>query len=125
LTGPILWGRHIAPDDGRIDICIVRARNLRDLLLVGWDMVVPGQPRQDRNLRYLEARHSVLVMADDPLPVQGDGEELGHTPVEVTLRPEAVRVLVPQHEGRPSVVELLRNRERPAVLNGILSRGRE
>jgi len=31
------------------------------------------------------------------LPVQGDGDLIGETPVEVTVLPDAVQVVVPKH----------------------------
>ena len=45
VTGPLRWGPHIAPDDGQIDIVIMRARNLIDILGVIYDILVPGRPR--------------------------------------------------------------------------------
>jgi diacylglycerol kinase (ATP) len=96
ITGPLRWGRHIRPDDGQIDICILRARNLLDILLAVWDATVPNRPRRERNLRYWHARHSVLLFADEPVPVQGDGEPLGETPIEAQVWPGAISVLVPR-----------------------------
>src|SRR5262245_26449145 len=72
---PFRWGPHIRPDDGRIDVCIVSARTLLDYLGVGWHMML-GQQRRDRRVRYLSAKHSIIVNADRPLPVQADGESI-------------------------------------------------
>ena len=95
ITGPLRWGAHIRPDDGQIDICILRARNLLDIVLAVWDAMAPSRPRRERNLRYWHARHSILVFAEEPIPVQGDGDPLGVTPIEAQIRPGAIRVLVP------------------------------
>jgi diacylglycerol kinase family enzyme len=51
--------------------------------------------RQDPNLQYLTAERTVAVHADRPLPVQGDGEIIGQTPIEVRVVPGALRVVVP------------------------------
>jgi YegS/Rv2252/BmrU family lipid kinase len=99
LAGTLRWGPHIRPDDGRIDICIIRANSPRDYLLVARDILLPGRPRQDRNLRYWSARSDIMVFADQRLPVQGDGDVLGKTPIEVRVVPAAVRVLVPPNEA--------------------------
>ena len=99
LTGPLRWGPHIAPDDGQIDIVIMRARNLIDILGVAYDILAPGRPRRNRNLRYWCARNSILVFSDQPLPVQGDGDLLGNLPVEVQIWPGAVQVIVPAEPG--------------------------
>jgi diacylglycerol kinase family enzyme len=40
-----------------------------------------------------------MVFADQRLPVQGDGDVLGKTPIEVRVVPAAVRVLVPPNEA--------------------------
>jgi YegS/Rv2252/BmrU family lipid kinase len=96
ITGPLRWGRHIRPDDGQIDICILRARNLLDIILALWDVTVPNRPRRERNLRYWHARHSILLFAEQPIPVQGDGEPLGETPIEAQIWPGAITVLVPR-----------------------------
>ncbi|MGH2535774.1 MAG: diacylglycerol/lipid kinase family protein [Candidatus Promineifilaceae bacterium] len=101
LTRPMRWGKHIQPDDGWIDICILRASNLLDILLVGWDILMPGRPRRDRNLRFWRARHQILVLADRPLPVQGDGEMIGQTPIELRVAPAAIQVLAPAAAASP------------------------
>jgi YegS/Rv2252/BmrU family lipid kinase len=101
VTGPLRWGPHIAPDDGQIDIVIMRARNLIDILGVIYDILVPGRPRRNRNLRYWSARNSILVFSEQPLPVQGDGDLLGNSPVEVQIWPGLVQMIVPvEQSGR-------------------------
>lgn len=100
LTWPLRWGPHIKPDDGQIDIGIMRASSLLDIVKVAWDVVTPGRPRRDRNLRYLSARETIEVFCDEPLPVQGDGELLGQTPIRARVLPGAVRVLVPSEEQK-------------------------
>lgn len=99
VTRPFRWGPHIRPDDGRIDICIMRARNILDILGVVFDIILPDRPRRERNLQYLSAHHSVMVFADRPLLVQGDGEVIGETPIEVTMVPGAIQILVGQKIG--------------------------
>jgi YegS/Rv2252/BmrU family lipid kinase len=94
LIKPLRWGRHIRPDDGQIDICVVRAKNLVDVLLVVLDMIWPGSPREDRNLRFLTARERVHIASERPMTVQGDGEVLGKTPVEALVVAGAVKVFV-------------------------------
>lgn len=98
MTGPLRWGRHIRPDDGQVDICIMRAANFFDFFRVAWDILTPGRPHRKRNMRYLAARESVVVTADRPMPVQGDGELLGETPLEIQVAPGAVNVMVPGDE---------------------------
>lgn len=106
LIKPLRWGRHILPDDGKIDICIVRAKNLLDVMLVMWDMVWPGPPREDRNLRFLSAEATVRIEAEKPLPVQGDGEVLGKTPVEAEIIAGAVKVFIADESQQQKLLNL-------------------
>ncbi len=94
LIKPLRWGNHIKPDDGKMDIAVVRAKNLLDIMMVFWDMVWPGPPREDRNLRFLSATESIRITAEKPMAVQGDGELLGNTPVEAEVIIGAVKILV-------------------------------
>jgi diacylglycerol kinase (ATP) len=91
---PFRWGPDIRPDDGRVDVCIVRARTVWDYLVLGWHVLL-GQHRRDPRVRYLPARRRVTVAAKHPMPVQADGEIIGETPVEVEVVPAAVQVVVP------------------------------
>lgn len=106
LTKPFRWGPHIEPDDGRIDICIMRAKTMLDIVGVAWDIIVPGRTRRHRNLIYWPAYHSVIVTSDQPMPVQGDGELLDHTPIEATVMTSAVKVMVPLEKTRQSGIKL-------------------
>jgi diacylglycerol kinase (ATP) len=92
---PFRWGPHILPDDGRLDVCIIRARTALDYLKLSLH-VVSGQFRSHPNLRYLVAERAVAINADRPLPVQADGEIIGETPVLVHVVPKAVQVVVPR-----------------------------
>jgi YegS/Rv2252/BmrU family lipid kinase len=101
VTGPIRWGPHITPDDGQIDIVIMRAQNLLGIFGVVYDILAPSRPRRNRNIQYWSARHTIQVTAERPLPVQGDGDLLGKTPVKVQICPGAVQVIVPvKRSGR-------------------------
>lgn len=91
---PFRWGPHIAPNDGKIDVCIVSARTALDYLGLIWHTVL-GQQRRDRNVRYLVAKQSIAISADHALPIQADGEILGETPVQIQVVPAAINVIVP------------------------------
>jgi diacylglycerol kinase (ATP) len=97
---PLRWGPNIRPDDGRITVCVIRARTLIDYLVLAGHVVL-GRPRSSRHVTYLVAERTVAVAADKPLPVQADGEIIGETPIEVKVVPGDVRVVVPE-EGIPA-----------------------
>jgi YegS/Rv2252/BmrU family lipid kinase len=90
---PFRWGPDIRAGDGRLDVCIVRARSLLDYLGIFWYVV---RARQSPNVRYLVAERSVAIATKHPQPVQADGEILGNTPVRIEVVPHAVRVVVPR-----------------------------
>jgi diacylglycerol kinase (ATP) len=98
----VRWGSHVRLDDGRLDVCIVRARTILDYLRLVWGALFGG-PAHDPNLRFLTARQRITIGSKRPLPVQGDGEFIGHTPVDVELVPGAVRLIVPAAPGQMEV----------------------
>jgi len=94
---PFRWGPNIRPDDGKIDVCIVSARTALDYLGLIWHTLL-GQQRRDRNVRYLTAERSIAISADQPLPIQADGEIIGETPIRIEVVPDALKVIVPTPE---------------------------
>jgi len=91
---PFRWGPNIRPDDGKIDVCIVGARTALDYMGLIWHTIL-GQQRRDRNVRYLTAERSIAISADQPLPIQADGEIIGDTPIQIEVVPNALKVIVP------------------------------
>jgi diacylglycerol kinase family enzyme len=90
----VRWGPQVRPDDGRIDMRIVHARTALDYLRLGWSFLL-GQQKKDPGLQSLSAERSVAIHADRPLPVQGDGDLIGQTPVQVKVVPRALQVIAP------------------------------
>ena len=91
---PLTWGPGILLDDGQADVCVVRAGTLWHYLRLSWH-VLRGRHRDDPRLHYRKARHTVVIRTRKALPVQADGEVIGETPVEATVRPGALKVAVP------------------------------
>jgi YegS/Rv2252/BmrU family lipid kinase len=92
---PFWWGPDIRPNDGRIDVCILRARTLFDYAVLAV-LVLLLQPHSSRHVRYVAAARSIVVESDRPLPVQADGEIVGQTPIEVRVAAGVLRVIVPE-----------------------------
>ena len=93
-TSGLSWIADARVDDGRIEVCIVRARTALDYMSVAWNLF-RHKHRQERNVQYMSASRAVAVSSDKPLPVQADGEVIGNTPIEVKVVPRALRVVVP------------------------------
>lgn len=89
------WGPDIKPDDGQVDICIVRARTLIHYLSFMWHILL-GHRKQSPHTRYLHARKSIKAKTKRNLPVRGDGEIIGRSSIEIQIIPRALQVIVPE-----------------------------
>lgn len=84
----------IKPDDGKVDLLIFRARTILDLPSLFWQAFIKHQKRAPK-YRQISAAKSITIRTNPPIPVQADGELVGHTPINVTVLPRSVRVIVP------------------------------
>ena len=91
---PLYWGPHIRPDDGKLDICIIRAHTVLDYLRV-IRYALLGQQQRNPRIKYLTAQYTVEVSTNRPLPVQGDGEIIGQQSISVKFVPQAIHLIVP------------------------------
>jgi diacylglycerol kinase (ATP) len=87
-------GLGVQPDDGKMEICIIRSRTLVDLLGVVWNVLVVGE-RNHPELKCLDVRERVRIETSEPTIVEGDGEIIGKTPLQLNLVHHAIRVIVP------------------------------
>lgn len=92
---PWPWAPDILLDDGKLDVCLVLVPTAGESIRSGL-RVMRHRRKPVPNVRWLRARRSVKIEANRVLPVQGDGDLIGETPVEVTVLPQAVRVVVPR-----------------------------
>jgi len=81
-------------DDGILNLCHIRAKNLMDYLALGVSMAV-GKQKEDPRVHCWQAGSEVRIESDRRIPVQGDGEVIGYLPVTVRLRPHALNVIIP------------------------------
>ena len=98
LGDMICFGEEIAHQDGLLDVCVYSPRSVVDAGRILTRMLFGGVS-DDRCVRIIRGRH-IRIETDPPRPVQADGELLGVTPVEVTVDPGAVRMLVPRATPR-------------------------
>lgn len=89
-------GAGISPEDGMLDVLVVRADNLAQGVRAAWQIL-----RGDRGtgggpgpVTYARGRE-VRVETDQVQPVQLDGEPGGLTPFTATIVPGAIQVLAP------------------------------
>lgn len=89
-------GMKIAPrahlDDGRLDLCIISDIN-RFKLFCLFPTIYFGNHLRMREVEYLQTSR-VRIEAEWPLDVYADGEYVCQTPIEASVAPEALRVIV-------------------------------
>jgi len=88
------WASGISAYDGVLDVCAIRAQGLSDYGKVARDLIRFKTP-QDPRLVHLRAREELLIEADSPLPLRGDGDRLGTLPARIKVLPGILPVLVP------------------------------
>ena len=98
--GGMMITPEAAPDDGVFDVLLIGDLTKRDLMLT--------LPKTYRGKHLPHPKAEVLrgavvtVDADEPLPIELDGEQPGTTPARFEVLPRALRVRVPR--GNPSSV---------------------
>jgi diacylglycerol kinase (ATP) len=90
-------GMKIAPhaqmDDGQLDVCVIGGIDPFKLACL-FPTVYFGRHLNIRGIEYFQAAR-LRVETESPLDVYADGEFVCRTPVEVGLKPGALKVLTP------------------------------
>ena len=102
-AGELRWGPDIAPDDGRLDICIIRARTVTDYFLFIWHVFL-NRHREAPKTTYLQARKSIKVSTRKRLPVRGDGEVVGQSHIAIEIVPHGLSIIIPEEAVSTSVI---------------------
>jgi diacylglycerol kinase (ATP) len=91
-------GIKIAPqaklDDGKLDLCIVRAMDKFKLFCL-FPTAYLGRHLMSKNVEYGQTDH-VSIETEVPVDVYADGEYVCKTPVEFNVAREALQVIVPE-----------------------------
>lgn len=81
-------------DSGNLSICTARLHTVLDYVRIAMKMLrQSGDEIEEFNC--VRASRDVVVDANRPVPVQGDGELIGNTPVTVTLIPRSLHIVCP------------------------------
>ena len=81
-------------DTGRLSVCYARMRTLFDYVRIGLK-ILAAPAGENKDLNCVDAFKEVRIHANQPVPVQGDGEQVGTTPVTITLVPRSLQIVVP------------------------------
>jgi YegS/Rv2252/BmrU family lipid kinase len=92
----IRLGGAITPDDGMLDVVVMRADSFGESVRAVWELLRARGPVAGRPglIGYAKGRE-ITVASASPEPVQLDGEPEGQTPFTATVVPGAIRVVVP------------------------------
>jgi diacylglycerol kinase family enzyme len=93
----IRLGAGIRPDDGLLDVVVLRADGLTGSVRAVWDLLrmAPEVEGLDTYVGYARG-HEIRVESQRVQPVQLDGEPGGETPFTATVVPHAITIRVPQ-----------------------------
>lgn len=81
-------------DSGKLSVCRARLQTVFDYVKMAFKIAV--KPESDiEELSCVDALREVRIEANGRVPVQGDGELIGNTPVTIRLIPHALNVIVP------------------------------
>lgn len=96
ITGGVQLVPEAAPATGRLEVAVLRARTLWDLLRVAVNAVVGARSSQSL-LEIHHGRH-IVIETRRPQPVQVDGNDIGSTSrLEVFIEPGALQLVRPPH----------------------------
>jgi diacylglycerol kinase family enzyme len=88
--------RPIAPDDGLLDVIVVRASGRLGGVLSGWEALRQKDLGESREGHVLRAQARKVRIATKPRRlVEVDGSVVGRTPIVVSVMPSALTVIVP------------------------------
>jgi diacylglycerol kinase family enzyme len=93
LAGGMKICPEAEPDDGIFDVLLIGDLTKRDLLLT-LPKTYRGSHLPHPKAELLRGS-TVEIDAEEPLPVELDGEQPGTTPVQFELVPQALRLRVP------------------------------
>lgn len=89
--------RGIRPDDGLLDVFVVRASGPLPALLAGWEAIRQTKTGESDSGRVMRAKaRKVRVDTDPDRQVELDGSVVGTTPIRISIRPSALTVMVPR-----------------------------
>jgi len=88
--------RAIEPDDGLLDVIIVRASGPFPGLLASWEAIRQDDLGESSGGHVFRAQaREIRVETDPERLVETDGNAVGRTPIVATVRERALRVIVP------------------------------
>lgn len=95
--GRLQWREDVRPDDGRIDLCVIRSASIATYLKLIAN-AARGRQHSTPNVKFLSAYDRVIIRSDKDLPVRADGKNVGTGTADLQLVRHAVPLVVPERE---------------------------
>jgi YegS/Rv2252/BmrU family lipid kinase len=86
---------HAVPDDGQLALTIAGKVSKLSVLLNTWRFYNDSITKHPKITGYLVKEIKVEAATDLPILLEADGEFLGETPVQISIVPKALKVIVP------------------------------
>jgi YegS/Rv2252/BmrU family lipid kinase len=87
---------EVQPDDGMLDVIVVRASGPLAGLLAGWEALRQGDLGESSAGHVFRARARKVGIKTEPSRlVETDGSVVGTTPIKASIRPAALTVIIP------------------------------
>ena len=85
------WSNVISLDDGKLDLFIIRAKNLFDIL--GFLFSILRKKETGPVIRFLQFEEYCRINSRSVMRTQADGDIVGQTPVEVHINPHSLNII--------------------------------
>jgi diacylglycerol kinase family enzyme len=86
-------------DSGKLTICHAQMKTVFDYVRIGFNILTTPPEEAPVELDCLDALHEIIIQSNRPIPVQGDGEQIGYTPVTVKLMPHSLHIIMPPRKA--------------------------
>lgn len=89
----IKWSEGVAIDDGILNIFVIHAANLFDLLSLIFSIFAKNE-KYNPIVKILQFSEYCRVETKEPAPIQADGDCVGYTPMVVQVEPRSLRLII-------------------------------
>jgi diacylglycerol kinase family enzyme len=73
-------------------------KTMLDYVRIGFKLLTSPPQETPPELDCLDAQREITIRTSHPVPVQGDGEQIGYTPVTVKLIPQSLHIMMPARQ---------------------------
>lgn len=88
-----IFGSADSLSDGTLEVNLVTADEPSKFVGLAWDLLV-NPDKLDKEMQDLKVHEKISIEVEgEPVAVQGDGELIGKTPVEISVEPAALKVV--------------------------------